>query len=637
MIETNIPLDFLLAGLFLLLFDLFHYRSQRKLKDIRSSMFFTILLTTILKLFIGVIRNVWMEWGGVSSSIARCSMTILLILQALLHFEIFVYGEILHHSPRKELERVLCWAGVPVFLGILFVSSGYWGTHFFTFTQTGSIIFGPLYKPFYSTLLIFDLLIVARCILYRKEMGKRNCFAIMEFTAVLFTCVFLHIYAGVSMLTWYGTALGLTFLYLSLNSPSSYLDEQTQVFNRKYFEHWSTEQIEQKTPLYILVVELNQLKHIQTLYGILLGNALLQSVAEALWELAPEHKVFRSSADRFIVCTDSRESYETLKNHILALFERQFILDNMQLQVSALVCGIARAETIPFPSKLPAYSDYLFTLSAEQKNCRLIEHNVETQRHFLYEKEIEYFLEIAIDNDLFEVWYQPIYSLEAECFVSLEALSRLQHPGLGYIPPDIFIRIAERNGKITKLGYLQFQRICRFLQCHGNLMNDLKNIKINLSPLELLEPGYCSTLIKTIEMHNLPFTWFQFEITETVATEYTKTVFQAIETFSSVGIHLSLDDFGSGYANLNTILNLPFSVIKLDRSLLQDICKNEKMSSFYQILTSILQSMGYEVIAEGVEHEEEITRLRKWNVNMVQGYYFAPPVPPDKVSALLQK
>lgn len=637
MIETNIPSDYLLAGLFLLSFDLFHFHSQRKLKDIRSVMFLFILLTAILKLLVGVIRNVWLDWGGFSFSIARGAMTIILVLQTLLHFEIFFYGEVLHRPPQKNLEQVFWLAGVPMFLGILFVLSGYWGNHLFTFTQTGSLIFGSLYKPFYSSLLIFDFLIVVRCILYRKEMGKRNCIAIIEFTGVLFICVFLHIYAEISMLTWYGTALGLTFLYLSLNSPSSYIDELTQVFNRKYFDQWSNEQIERKKPLYILVVELNQLKSIQKLYGALLVNALLQSVAEALWELAPEHKVFRTSADRFIVCGGSQESYETLKTHILSLFEQHFTLDNMQLRVSALVCGIARAETLPFPSKLPAYSDYLFTLSSDHKNRRLIEHNEETQRHFLYEEEIEYFLEIALNNDLFEVWYQPIYSLEAECFVSLEALSRLRHPGLGYISPDIFVRIAERNGKITKLGYLQLQRICRFLQCHRDLMDDLKNIKINLSPLELLEPDYCSALIKTIEMHDLPFTWFQFEITETVATEYTKNVLQAIETFSAVGIHLSLDDFGSGYANLNTILKLPFSIIKLDRSLLQDICKNEKVSSFYQNLTFVLQNMGYQVIAEGVEHEEEIIRLRKWKVNMVQGYYFAPPAPPDEVSALLQK
>ena len=133
----------------------------------------------------------------------------------------------------------------------------------------------------------------------------------------------------------------------------------------------------------------------------------------------------------------------------------------------------------------------------------------------------------------------------------------------------------------------------------------------------------------------MPHSLFQFEVTETVATEYSKRLSLIAEQFRSAGIGLCLDDFGSGYANLNTVTQLPFSVIKLDRSLLFGICSDGRSASFYHSIVSTFQSMGYYVVAEGVETEAEVSLLRQWGVDMIQGYYFAKPLPPRELTDLL--
>ena len=220
-------------------------------------------------------------------------------------------------------------------------------------------------------------------------------------------------------------------------------------------------------------------------------------------------------------------------------------------------------------------------------------------------------------------------------FVTLEALSRLRHPTLGWISPDIFIRLAEKNRLISQITELQLRRVCRFLRENPALRASIANVKINLSPLDLIHSDGGSHLIRILDEYGLPYSCFQFEITETVATEYSASLTRVAESFQAAGIGLCLDDFGSGYANLNTVMQLPFSVIRLDRSLLFHICTDKNAALFYQSIVSAFCRLGYRIIAEGVETQEEMELLRSWNVDMIQGYYFSRPLPPGDLLRLL--
>ena len=128
-----------------------------------------------------------------------------------------------------------------------------------------------------------------------------------------------------------------------------------------------------------------------------------------------------------------------------------------------------------------------------------------------------------------------------------------------------------------------------------------------------------------------------FEITETVATECNAGLRRVAEEFTDAGIGLCLDDFGSGYANLNTVMRLPFSVIKVDRSLLFDICRDEKRAIFYESVVETFHKMNYHIVSEGVETQEEMEQISSWGVDMIQGYYFSKPLPEKELLELLKK
>ena len=182
------------------------------------------------------------------------------------------------------------------------------------------------------------------------------------------------------------------------------------------------------------------------------------------------------------------------------------------------------------------------------------------------------------------------------------------------------------------------RRVCRFLKEHRELMEQIQNVKINLSPTELMKSGHAGRLIGIIREFGLKPSYFQFEITETVATEYSESLSQAAAEFVEAGIGLCLDDFGAGYANLNTVLKLPFSEIKLDKSLLVGICEDDRIASLYQSIVAALQNMGYAVIAEGVETPKELGLVSRWGVDLIQGYYFSRPLPGEALlSAVLDR
>lgn len=315
--------------------------------------------------------------------------------------------------------------------------------------------------------------------------------------------------------------------------------------------------------------------------------------------------------------------------------DMQLDADSSKPATPVILSGIVHGQKLGTSGLMLEYAEYLESLSMQNGMIEVIQDDQQTMDGFLYNKKVEQYLHTAIAQDLFEVYYQPVYSTEKNDFVTLEALSRLHHPELGWIAPDVFIQIAEKNHMIEQITDLQFKRVCMFINEHRDLMKKLFNIKVNLSSLDLMRSDCSSHFIRMMDDMDIHHDWIQFEITETVATEYNAGLGMVIDGFMAAGVRLCLDDFGSGYANLNTVMRLPFSAIKIDRTLLFDICNDKKRAMFYQSIVETFHRMGYSIVSEGVETEEEMSLLSSWGVDMIQGYYFSRPLPVDELLKLL--
>ena len=633
-------MDFLIAGLVFLLIILYHFVEQRRLDLDNNRTFFCFLLFGMADLCFDLICSILiMRARPALAGVSEFCLVILDLLQVLVPYTLLRYIQTLLERPaasrRPGLERL--WALPPALMGLIILGN-HWSGVLFTVDEAGRYLRGPLYMGMYVFAGAYILLIAGNSMFCARRLGRREMRTIWELLFLGGGCVALQAVFHDLLLSGFGIALSITVLFFTLNNPYRYTDSLTGAFDVKYFRELVQSQVGKGKRFHLVTVELSQVKRVNRVLGAGFGNQLLIQTAHMLQAPGERSQVFRITGKRFLVMTESIAVYESVCRRSQRCFAGPVQINGEPVYSPAVLCGVIDAQTLRDGDALLAYVEYLTALAQRTPETILIQGDEETLKGFRYTQEIESFLETALEQDRFEVYYQPVYSLRKGGYVTLEALSRLRHPTLGPVAPEVFIGIAEKSDQIARLGLLQMRRVCRFLKEHRELMEQIQNVKINLSPTELMKSGHAGRLIGIIREFGLKPSYFQFEITETVATEYSESLSRAAAEFVEAGIGLCLDDFGAGYANLNTVLKLPFSEIKLDKSLLVGICEDDRIASFYQSIVAALQNMGYAVIAEGVETPKELGLVSRWGVDLIQGYYFSRPLPGEALlSAVLDR
>ncbi len=628
--------DFLIAAVVILLLVLRNFLDQKRAEDLNSRIFLFFAVIGILDVIAELVSNYYITSGDGDFGLAAVvTTTIFYLFQALLPYALLCYIMTLHDNKLISVKKMLL-AGLATILLASIVLTNPFTEKLFYFDVSAGYVEGPWYRLMYYSALFHLAVILILVISWRKEFGSQKTKVILDILILCGCGVVIQLLHYPLLMTGFGMSLGILALFLTINNPNANRDSLTGVYNHLYLTRRSDELIAAGKSFHIITIYLYQLKHINKVAGVEGGDYILQLTAKKLEELCGS-RVFRITGKRFLVLTMSLQEYEYYITQIKKMFETDMQLDadSSKPATPVILSGIVHGQKLGTSGLMLEYAEYLESLSMQNGMIEVIQDDQQTMDGFLYNKKVEQYLHTAIAQDLFEVYYQPVYSTEKNDFVTLEALSRLHHPELGWIAPDVFIQIAEKNHMIEQITDLQFKRVCMFINEHRDLMKKLFNIKVNLSSLDLMRSDCSSHFIRMMDDMDIHHDWIQFEITETVATEYNAGLGMVIDGFMAAGVRLCLDDFGSGYANLNTVMRLPFSAIKIDRTLLFDICNDKKRAMFYQSIVETFHRMGYSIVSEGVETEEEMSLLSSWGVDMIQGYYFSRPLPVDELLKLL--
>ena len=628
--------DFLIAAVVILLLVLRNFLDQKRAEDLNSRIFLFFAVIGILDVIAELVSDYYITSGDGDFGLAAVvTTTIFYLFQALLPYALLCYIMTLHDNKLISVKKMLL-AGLATILLASIVLTNPFTEKLLYFDVSAGYVEGPWYRLMYYSALFHLAVILILVISWRKEFGSQKTKVILDILILCGCGVVIQLLHYPLLMTGFGMSLGILALFLTINNPNANRDSLTGVYNHLYLTRRSDELIAAGKSFHIITIYLYQLKHINKVAGVEGGDYILQLTAKKLEELCGS-RVFRITGKRFLVLTMSLQEYEYYITQIKKMFETDMQLDadSSKPATPVILSGIVHGQKLGASGLMLEYAEYLESLSMQNGMIEVIQDDQQTMDGFLYNKKVEQYLRTAIAQDLFEVYYQPVYSTEKNDFVTLEALSRLHHPELGWIAPDVFIQIAEKNHMIEQITDLQFKRICMFINEHRGLMKKLFNIKVNLSSLDLMRSDCSSHFIRMLDDMDIQHDWIQFEITETVATEYNAGLGMVVDGFMAAGVRLCLDDFGSGYANLNTVMRLPFSAIKIDRTLLFDICNDKKRAMFYQSIIETFHRMGYSIVSEGVETEEEMSLLSSWGVDMIQGYYFSRPLPVDELLKLL--
>ncbi|WP_075793507.1 bifunctional diguanylate cyclase/phosphodiesterase [Massilia putida] len=389
----------------------------------------------------------------------------------------------------------------------------------------------------------------------------------------------------------------------------------------------------------LLFIDLDEFKQVNDSHGHAVGDRLLKLAAERLMsQLRPGDSVARFGGDEFVVLLspfDSDQQVAIVATRIVDAFSKPFLIADDQHMIGASV-GIAvyprdgldaatlirHGDIAMYAGKAEGKGQYRFFDPAQS--------NILKTRTQLRQRLLE-----AIDKRQFVLYYQPRVDTRTGELLSMEALLRWEHPQLGMIRPDEFIPLAESSGLIVPIGAIVIDQACAQLAAWRAQGAVPVPVSINVSPKQFLRGGVQRELADALQRHAVPAGLLEVEITESAMMGDQAEILAELAAIRALGVKLHVDDFGTGYSSLSQLQRMKMDVLKVDRSFTAELGRSKEGTVFFQAIVSMAHALGMEVVAEGVENEEQLGILRALNCNEVQGYFVARPQPAAAIAPLL--
>ncbi|HAT4787855.1 TPA: EAL domain-containing protein [Clostridioides difficile] len=417
----------------------------------------------------------------------------------------------------------------------------------------------------------------------------------------------------------------------------AYEDKVTHIGNQnKFYRECSKYLLDKPSLNYIIVYfDINNFKMINDTFGYEFGDNLLITIAKALKEELTEGEAYaRLSSDYFAIFCD----YKNGKNKRIRKIDsiRNNIESNLSIVFEISLCvGIYFVEEGEVDIQKAVNKANMARSVAKGKNINYAIYNEDVRNKLSEESMILDDIKIALVKNQFEVYYQPKFSLVTGEMIGSEALIRWNHPEHGFISPAVFIPIAEKSKLILKIGRFVFERVCNDLSEWKKQGKKIVPVSINLSRVELYQPDIVKFINKTIQMYNLSSDLIEIEITETVAINELNILKNVLNELRKYGFSISMDDFGTGYSSISCLRDMPIDILKLDKSFLNGIEHDERSRNIAKSIVSLAKSLDLVVIIEGVESKEQAELMKQFGCDLVQGFYFARPMPAKNFLDLL--
>ena len=415
-------------------------------------------------------------------------------------------------------------------------------------------------------------------------------------------------------------------------------DDMTGLYNRKYFFQYANTMYHAhpEQPMDAIVLNIEQFHSVNALNGREFGDQVLCALGSEIHDVAIELRGIagRFEADRFDIYCRHTDHYQVIFNRLQGKLNA--ISPNTSLR---LRMGVMPWQANVAPEQLFDRARTACSMARGHYKEHLIVFDESIGKREMYEQRLLNDLRRALDEYEFDVYYQPKYDIQCDPpkLVSAEALIRWSHPELGMIPPDDFIPLFERNGRIGDVDkYVWYQagrQIARWREEYGRTIP----VSVNLSRVDVFDPSLEQTLDGILSYYRLDHDDFKLEVTESAYTENAEQVIQIVESLRQKGYQVEMDDFGTGYSSLNMLSAMPIDVLKMDRAFIRNIEQDERDIQLVALIIGIAQNLKIPVIAEGVETEKQVQLLRDLGCALVQGYYFSRPLHPADFEALFLK
>ncbi|WNF46021.1 EAL domain-containing protein [Pseudomonas sp. SG20056] len=391
----------------------------------------------------------------------------------------------------------------------------------------------------------------------------------------------------------------------------------------------------------VLCVGLDDFKGINEQFSYQTGDQLLLALSDRLRSHSGRlGALARLGGDQFaLVQADIEQPYEAaeLAQSVLDDLDNPFMLDQQQVRLRATIGITLFPEDGDSTEKLLQKAEQTMTLAKSRSRNRYQFYIASVDSEMRRRRELEKDLRDALALNQLHLVYQPQVDYRDHSVVGVEALLRWQHPQHGFVPPDLFIPLAEQNGTIIPIGEWILDQTCRQLrEWHDQGFTELR-MAVNLSTVQLHHAELPRVVNNLMQVYRLPLRSLELEVTETGLMEDINTAAQHLLSLRRSGALIAIDDFGTGYSSLSYLKSLPLDKIKIDKSFVQDLLEDEDDATIVRAIIQLGKSLGMQVIAEGVETVEQEAYIIAQGCNEGQGYLYSKPLPARELTAYLKQ
>ncbi|UAL53995.1 EAL domain-containing protein [Bacillus sp. CMF21] len=421
----------------------------------------------------------------------------------------------------------------------------------------------------------------------------------------------------------------------SLIKHMAFHDSLTGLLNRTALEKDLSILLKDQTTkgLALMYIDLDRFKMLNDTMGHSIGDLLLKEVSFRLRSLEiPSYKVYRQGGDEFILLFQNADKLlaEQYAQQILDKFAEPIHLNELVYFISPSIGISLYPENGMEESQLITNADMALYDVKQRGRGRFQTYHSGMNKNSSRLLAIETGLRQALENNEFSLFYQPQVDLNTNETKSFEALLRWTHEGMGSVPPTAFISVAEESGLMIPIGEWIIEEVCKQLAEWSLNGNSRVKVAINLSSKQF-QQYYLADMIRSLfQTYQIQPHQIEFEITEG-ALQNPHEAMETIRRLKSLGVSISIDDFGKGFSSLRYLKTFPIDTLKIDQSFIKNVITDEKDAAIITSIVHLAESLSLEVVAEGIETQEQYAYLKALNCQTGQGYFFSKPLPPDEI------
>lgn len=491
---------------------------------------------------------------------------------------------------------------------------------------------GPMMLSLYVTAFICVAIAITIFFAKRKMFNHYQVLSILFFAFGVFLAIMFQIGHRRHVISNFVITMILFFIHTAFENQAYYLYADTLCYNRRAFIKTIDQFRFRKEDYLMAIIRIDDFENIKHSLGRMGVDDLSERIAERICREFGK-SAYYVDLNCFAVIKLTANTHQ-LRKQIRECFEASFNLevgdDEVVLDLEPVITFInVHGENVEGYEMTTIIQN---TATHYNESDISIQESDELIKPIRREKEVLRLIDNAIKNDGFMVFYQPILDIHTRTFTCSEALIRLKDDKLGFVGPEEFIPIAEKNGRIHNIGDYVFRTVCRFIKEQDVLSKGVKYIEINLSPEQCNRVELANQLVSVATEFGVDFRQINLEITETAEMKSygMESVNELIHNLHSKGVTFSLDDFGSGFAAIDYLIKLPVDIVKIDKGILWQAMNDEASMKILKNTIRMIKEVGKKIVVEGIETQEMAKILIENGCDYLQGYLFSKPLPPEQ-------